>query len=376
MQVPVWAIVIAAVVVFLLALLAVKFGMDLYKKRQLSDQIEQRPEDSVHYAFIVNPSKPNAEKTVSQIHEFFEQRDMEDPLIIETQLDKDGNACAHEALEKGADVVVAAGGDGTVRTAASALAGTNNAFAILPIGTANLFARNMNIPLNDVEAALQVAISHGSRRVDMGRMALLDSGEPDHRHGFLIIAGVGFDAQMIDETDPHLKKNLGWVAYFFGGVKHLLGQKNKADISIQREDGSIATSENVTFRTFMAGNCGQIPGFSLMPEADYGDGLLDFALMDTTGGLMGWASLFGDVVHQTVTRKAGQSPISTNSTIDQAQGVRAELTLSKPILAEVDGDILGETKHVELTVDQRALLVRVPTQPDMSETANIPPVTI
>lgn len=376
MQTPVWVIVVAAIVVVILLLAAARIFYTQRQKRRLTQQIENRREDSVLYAFVINPSKPNAARTTQQILDFCAQRNIADPLIIETQLDKDGNACAQEALERGADVVVAAGGDGTVRTVASALAGTNHAFGIIPIGTANLFARNMNIPLNDVDAALQVAVSHGSRRVDIGRMALLDSDEPDHRHGFLIVAGVGFDAQMIDETDPNLKKNLGWVAYFFGGVKNLFGKKNKATITIERDDGEKISSENVTFRTFMAGNCGEIPGFSLMPTADYGDGLLDFELMDTTGGLIGWASLFGDVVHQTVTRKPGQNPMSTASTIEQTQGVRAELELSRPTLAEVDGDILGETRHLELTVEQRALLVRVPTEPDLSETSMIPPIKI
>ncbi|MCI1901801.1 MAG: diacylglycerol kinase [Bifidobacteriaceae bacterium] len=376
MQIPVWLIVIAAILAVIIVMLLIRLLVSARRRKLLTEQIRKRREDAVSYAFVINPSKPNAAKITQQILDFCKERGIEDPMVIETQLDKDGNACAREALEKGADVVVAAGGDGTVRTAASALAGTGHAFGIIPIGTANLFARNMDIPLNDVRAALQVAVSHGSRRVDMGRMALLDSNEPDHRHGFLIIAGVGFDAQMIDETDPNLKKNLGWVAYFFGGVKHLLGKKNRADITIEQSDGTRSTIDNVAFRTFMAGNCGQIPGFSLMPEADYGDGLLDFELMDTNGGLIGWASLFGDVVHQTVTRKSGQNPLSVNSTIEQVQGSRAELVLSRPTLAEVDGDLLGETRHIELTVDQKALLVRVPTDPDLSETATIPPVRI
>lgn len=376
MQIPVWAIIVAAVVLLVIALLVVRWGIKQYRRNQLSEQIQQRPEDSVRYAFVINPSKPGAEKITERIRNFCSTHSISKPLIIETQLDKNGYVCAKEALNKGADVVVAVGGDGTVRTVASALAGTNHAFAIVPIGTANLFARNMNIPLYDVEGALKVAISHGSRRVDVGRMALLDSKEPEHRHGFLIIAGVGFDAQMIDETDPNMKKNLGWMAYFFSGVKNLFSKKTRGHITIERADGTTATSKDVTFRTFMAGNCGQIPGFSLMPEANYSDGLLDFELLDTDGGIIGWANLFGDVVHQTVTRKSGQSPLSTNSTMEQTQGVRAEVVLDKPTLTEVDGDILGESKHVELSVEKRSLLVRVPTEQDLSETATIPPIKV
>ena len=79
----------------------------------------------------------------------------------------------------------------------------------------------------------------------------------------------------------------------------------------------------------MAGNCGQIPMFSLMPAASYDDGLLDFEIIDTTGGILGWANLFGDVVHQTIIGKPEQNPLSTNSTIEQVQGVSAEITLEK-----------------------------------------------
>ena len=194
----------------------------------------------------------------------------------------------------------------------------------------------------------------------MGRLTILDNEEEDHGHAFLIIAGLGFDAQMIDDTDPELKKNISWLAYFVGAFKHLFAPKYRGSVSITSADGSTHTRTKLTFRTLMAGNCGQIPGFSLMPEAKWDDGILDFEIIDTTGGLIGWANLFGDVLHQTVTGKAQQSPLSTNSTVDQIQGVSAEVRLEKPALAEVDGDILRETSHIRFTVERQALTVRVP----------------
>ena len=264
------------------------------------------------------------------------------------------------ALEQGAQVVVAVGGDGTVRTVASALAGTGQAMGIIPIGTGNLFARNMGIPVGNLDAALAVATSHGSNLVDVGRMFLLDGQDKDHGHAFLIIAGIGFDALMIDDTDPNLKKTVSWLAYFISGAKHLFAPKYTGDISITRPDQVTQTNTSVTFRTFMAGNCGEIPGFSLMPNASWDDGNLDFEIIDTSAGLIGWANLFGDVMHQTITRKASKSPLSTNSTIVQLQGPRAEIKLDDPALAQVDGDILGETRHIALEVERQALNVRVP----------------
>lgn len=350
-------IVIAALVVVAAAVACV---LRLRRRRRLAEVLDRRDDDQVRYAFVINPSKPQADEYRRRIRRYCEERGLTEVQFIDTQLDKSGRVCAQEALANGADVVVAVGGDGTVRTVASALSGTGHALGIVPIGTGNLFARNMGIPVDDVDAALAVATSHGSKLVDMGRLTILDNEQEDHGHAFLIIAGIGFDAQMIDDTDPELKKNISWLAYFTGAFKHLFAPKYRGSVSITSPNGSTHTRTKLTFRTLMAGNCGQIPGFSLMPEASYDDGLLDFELIDTSGGLIGWANLFGDVVHQTVTGKAQQSPLSTNSTIDQVQGVSAEVRLEKPALAEVDGDILRETRHIRFTVERRALTVRVP----------------
>lgn len=353
-------IVLLVIIAVVAVCAAAFFGYRAYKHRTLAEKLDKRDDDQVHYAFIVNPSKPQVEQRKQHIKEFCEAKHLTQIEFIETQLDKDGRACAFEALDHGADVVVAVGGDGTVRTVASALSGTGHALGIVPIGTGNLFARNMGIPVDDIDAALTVATSHGSRLVDVGRLTLLDDETTDHGHAFLIIAGIGFDALMIDDTDPELKKNISWLAYFVSGVKNLFAPKYKGNVTITSAEGSTHSTRGLTFRTFMAGNCGQIPMFSLMPEASYDDGILDYEIIDTSGGLIGWANLFGDVLHQTITGKAQQSPLSTNSTVDQVQGVSAEITLERPVLAQVDGDMLPETKHIRFSVERQALCVRVP----------------
>ena len=356
-------IVLLVIIAVVAVCAAAFFGYRAYKHRTLAEKLDKRDDDQVHYAFIVNPSKPQAEQRKQHIKEFCEAKHLTQIEFIETQLDKDGRACAFEALDHGADVVVAVGGDGTVRTVASALSGTGHALGIVPIGTGNLFARNMGIPVDDIDAALTVATSHGSRLVDVGRLTLLDDETTDHGHAFLIIAGIGFDALMIDDTDPELKKNISWLAYFVGGVKNLFAPKYHGTVTITSADGSTHSRSGLTFRTFMAGNCGEIPMFSLMPSASVDDGILDFEIIDTTGGIIGWTNLFGDIVYQTVTRKPEQNPISINSKVDQIQGISAELTLEKPALAEVDGDILGESQHIRISVERHALIVRVAEVP-------------
>ena len=310
-------LVVAAIVIVAVLIAVIVIALRAQRRRRLAQTLEKRRDDEVQYAFVVNPSKPQATSHKLHIQEFCRAKGLNRIRFYDTQLDKDGRVCALEALEDGADVVIAVGGDGTVRTVASAVSGTGHALGIIPIGTGNLFARNMGIPVDDIDAALTVATSHGSRLVDMGRLTLLDHPEDDHGHAFLIIAGIGFDAAMIDDTDPELKANISWLAYFVGGVKNLFAPKFRGDLTVTSADGSTHTIKRLDFRTVMAGNCGQIPMFSLMPAASYDDGLLDFEIIDTTGGILGWANLFGDVVHQTIIGKPEQNPLSTNSTIEQ-----------------------------------------------------------
>ena len=363
-------LIIAAIAIVVVLIAVIVIALRAQRRRKLAQTLEKRRDDEVQYAFIVNPSKPQAEARRLHIQRFCEAKGLNRIRFYDTQLDKDGRVCALEALEDGADVVIAVGGDGTVRTVASALSGTGHALGIIPIGTGNLFARNMGIPVDDIDAALTVATSHGSRLVDVGRLTLLDDEAADHGHAFLIIAGIGFDAVMIDDTDPELKKNISWLAYFVSGVKNLFAPKYKGDVTITSADGSTHATHGLTFRTFMAGNCGQIPVFSLMPDAVYDDGILDYEIIDTSGGLIGWANLFGDVLHQTITGKAQQSPLSTNSTVDQIQGVSAEIKLEKPVLAQVDGDMLPETQHIRFSVERKSLCVRVPEAPE-ANTSNV-----
>ena len=362
-------LIIAAIAIVVVLIAVIVIALRAQRRRKLAQTLEKRRDDEVQYAFIVNPSKPQAEARRLHIQRFCEAKGLNRIRFYDTQLDKDGRVCALEALEDGADVVLAVGGDGPVRTVASAVSGTGHALGIIPIGTGNLFARNMGVPVDDIDAALTVATSHGSRLVDMGRLTLLDHPEDDHGHAFLIIAGIGFDAAMIDDTNPELKANISWLAYFVGGVKNLFAPKFRGTLTVTSADGSTHTIKNLDFRTVMAGNCGQIPMFSLMPAASYDDGLLDFEIIDTTGGILGWANLFGDVVHQTIIGKPEQNPLSTNSTIEQVQGVSAEITLEKPAKAQVDGDMLPETRHIRFSVDHRALIVRVPDASALEKTA-------
>ena len=141
---PLAAIITIAIIAGVIVLIvAVTFALRARRHKRLSQQLVKRNDDQVHYVFVVNPSKPQAAQRRAHIEQFCRDKGLTDVEFIDTQLDKDGRACAKEALANGADVVVAVGGDGTVRTVASAMSGTGHAMGIIPIGTGNLFARNM-----------------------------------------------------------------------------------------------------------------------------------------------------------------------------------------------------------------------------------------
>ncbi|MBQ1299042.1 MAG: diacylglycerol kinase [Aeriscardovia sp.] len=323
-------------------------------------RIEIREDDqSADYAFIINPSKPRAAKVEETVREFFAQRHMQPPVFINTLIEKDGYACAKEALKRGAKVVVACGGDGTVRTVGSALCGSGVPMGVLPIGTANLFAKNVGLPL-DVKESLRVVVSHGSKKIDMGSMRFLDSQDPDFKHRFLLISGIGTDAEMIGLTNLSLKKYLGWGAYVIGGLKSIITPHYVGDISVEDEEKKIVRFSNVRFRSFLVGNCGKIPLLELMPGASYTDGVLDFKLLDTQKGLLGWAELISGLFYESKSKRSGTPPLNDAFTMREIKGLEASLNLREKAPVELDGDVVGKSSKILIEVEKQALILRVP----------------
>ncbi|MCL2595844.1 MAG: NAD(+)/NADH kinase, partial [Promicromonosporaceae bacterium] len=292
--------------------------------------------------------------------------------IYETTVVDPGTVQAEQALASGAELVIVAGGDGTVRATAKALAESNVPMAVLPIGTGNLLARNLSLPLTSIEEALTVALTGQTRAIDVGWMRVTQTeigldGTPRAGAGvvgdvqpFLVIAGLGFDAAMVTDVDAKLKHRFGWPAYFLAGLRHLHGRRIHAAITL--DDGQRLTTHA---RSVMVGNCGRIPGgFTLLPAAMVDDGVLDVAAIDTRGGLAGWAQLFGTVALQGVSapREGGRGRTSSlkMGRIDHLQARHTRIRVNPAASAQVDGDALGKVTEVEVWVDRQALLVRMP----------------
>ncbi|MGW6003797.1 diacylglycerol/lipid kinase family protein [Oerskovia enterophila] len=400
---------VAAVAISAVALtVAMTVWSQQRRRRRLDPPVvaAEQPDDAGQLiAFVANPSKPaaaNLERTVRQV---CAEADLPEPLWFETTIEDPGVGQTREALARGADIVVAVGGDGTVRAVAEAMVGTGTPMGLIPIGTGNLLARNLDLPITDPEEALRIVVAGADRVIDVGWARVLEYAEPDGgardpartgttgagpagdgdggpatgseadasgppaasdeqpegalagrdtetAHIFLVIAGLGFDAAMVADADATLKAKVGWVAYFVAGIRHLHGRRLRAQI--QLDD---APPVQAKLRTLMVGNCGKLPGgITLLPDAVLDDGILDIAAIDTRGGVVGWAQLFGDVVMQgfgvtnDLPAKIGR--------IDHARAKRVRVRVEGGEQAQVDGDLLGRAVELEAWVEPGGLVVR------------------
>ncbi|WP_454229624.1 diacylglycerol/lipid kinase family protein [Propioniciclava flava] len=185
------------------------------------------------------------------------------PVIATTTPEADGYPQVHEAVAQGARAVVVAGGDGTLREAARALAGTGVELGILPIGTANLFAYNLRLRTRKPLLAVDRALFAPARSVDIGWASwrVLDErghvGEPTPEMPFLVMAGLGHDAATVGATSPRLKQRLGWLSYLASGTRHLFSRPLAMRVSLNNAPG-----RRLTTWTLLVANAGRSPAGS------------------------------------------------------------------------------------------------------------------
>lgn len=264
-----------------------------------------------------------------------------------TRLDPGGGQ-ARSALATGASTVVAYGGDGTVRSVAAQLAGSGVPLGLLPAGTGNLLARNLGIPLTDRDAAADVAFGGRERAIDVGRVEIDVSGEdsPPRRETFLVMAGLGFDAEVMASVHPQLKARVGWWAYVVAGLRIMRGRQTKV---VLRLDEGPPLHRRV--RSVVIGNCGELTGgVRLMPDALIDDGWLDVVIV-SPAGLVGWAAVTGAVL----TRSRWGHPLVEHF---RCRSIRAHA--EKPVEVQLDGDPVGQARVLRASVEHAALVVRSP----------------
>jgi diacylglycerol kinase (ATP) len=300
-------------------------------------------------AVILNPIKTRAEEAKATIQRACLTAGWDEPVFYETTVEDPGFSQARAALAHKPDVVLVGGGDGTVRVVAESLARTGVAMGLIPLGTGNLLARNVDLDVNDLHSNVQTALFGHQRYIDTARMGI-ENSRTGHssEHVFLVIAGIGMDAEVLADTNAGLKKTLGWLAYTEAGMRHLPGRRKKISISL---DGSPDQVRNI--RSILFANCGLVPGgIDFIPQAMIDDGMLDVVVMSPRSAI-GWLLMYVKIMF----KHSGKLPIMT-----VYRSGRVIIKCPEPMPTQLDGDTAGEATKVTVQVEPRSLLVRVKGQ--------------
>ncbi|WP_329274504.1 diacylglycerol kinase family protein [Streptomyces sp. NBC_00691] len=271
------------------------------------------------------------------------------------------------------DLVVACGGDGTVRACADVVAGTGIPLAVVPCGTGNLLARNLGLPLDPV-TALDEAMGGECFGIDVGRVR----GDGLESSRFTVMAGAGFDAAMVRDASPRLKARLGWAAYLLSAARHLRDPRTRVSL---RVDGGRRRRHRA--RMVVVGNVGTLQGgVELLPGARADSGRLDVVLFDPEGAA-GWLAATGHLVSRALRPGSGAWPPRGRTAADAAEtgrrsvaggaltyyrGRRIDIRFAGAQPREIDGDTVPDGRRLTVEAEPGALRVRLPRAPGSSAT--------
>jgi diacylglycerol kinase (ATP) len=308
-------------------------------------------------AIVWNPSKTEKETLEKALADVMDADALGAVWWGETTKEDPGQGMAAAALAAGANLVIVAGGDGTVRAVAEHLAdcSADVDMAIIPLGTGNLFARNLDVPIDDMPAAFTRAMEEQPRNVDVG-WAEMESASGTERHGFVVMAGFGIDAEMIAQTDEKLKDKAGWLAYV-GSLGRALADSDLVRFTLA-EDGRPPRNEEG--HTLMIANCGTLQGgVTLIPDVDPSDGELDYLVLSAEG-LEQWLGTLKTMVwdnglKRLITKK---EDVTSTDSVQHSRATKLAVTLPEARPFEIDGEEVGETSAFTVTIQPSAIRVR------------------
>ncbi|MFB2585268.1 diacylglycerol/lipid kinase family protein [Herbiconiux liukaitaii] len=312
-------------------------------------------------AIVVNPAKVDV-TTLRRVVERAETIHGWAPSTwFPTAAADDGRGAVRDAAELRPELILVAGGDGTLRSAAEELSGSGIPLGLLAVGTANLFARELRLPLNDLAAAVEIAFTGRNRPIDVGVVEFERPDGEKETKAFLVMTGIGVDAHMAAHTNEALKRRIGWLAYTDPIARSVFGNR-QFDLVYRLDDKpEVATRAH----TVIVGNSGSLPaGLLLLPAATVDDGLLD-AVVFRPGRGSGWTNIgyrltFNRLLHRTRVGRQLVRLTPRSRAIRWAQATRMSVRFDTPQEIQLDGDPSGTVVGAVITVQHHGLLIRAP----------------
>ena len=264
------------------------------------------------------------------------------PAWYTTTVEDPGRSMAEQAAISGAELVIVCGGDGTVRTVCAELAGTGVSVGVVPAGTGNLLARNLGIPLF-LQAAVDVALNGQDRAIDLVKVSGDDIPEDEH---YMVMAGMGFDAAIMEGANEQIKARVGWLAYVVSGLRNLMFPAVRLEVSV---DGGEWSRHRA--RTVVIGNVGYLQaGMPLLPDAAIDDGVLDVVILHPRQ-FLSWIPLAVRVLSK------GKR---LDEMLDRKTGRKVSIRAAHDTPRQLDGDPIGAGRELHAECVHGRLLVRVP----------------
>ncbi|WP_329108815.1 diacylglycerol kinase family protein [Micromonospora sp. NBC_01699] len=310
----------------------------------MSQRSDTSSDGGLRSAVVVNPTKVDVDQLRDTVTRALADAGWPEPSWYETTVNDPGRGQTRQAVEAGAEVVFVCGGDGTILSCVNALVGTDVAMAVLPVGTGNLLAANLGLS-GDVAGGIEIALERGRRLLDVGVVG---------DQVFTVMAGMGFDAQMLAATSETTKARIGWPAYLVGAVRHLRDRPMRVVIRIDDD-----APRRRRARTVLVANVGRLQGgVRLLADAEPDDGYLDVAIL-TPRTVRHWAVLIWAVV-----AKRERVP-----RMEVFRCRRVQITSNRRQPRQLDGDLITPEKALRAHVRPKALWLCVPRPaeaPDLS----------
>lgn len=278
---------------------------------------------------IINPASGQPKPVLHTLNKVFYPAGVDWEISL-TKKSGDAEHMARAAVESGADVVAAYGGDGTVMEVARGVMGSEVPMAILPGGTANLMSVELEIP-KDLTAAAQIILN------DDSRIKLVDMGQIGETY-FMLRIGLGIAAQKVELADREMKDKYGILAYSIAALQAIKDAKQvQYKFSL---DGEEVGAEGITCLVDNAGNFG-VSGFKAHKDISVDDGLLDVILIR-------------DRSFQTVvaTGKGSREATPSSDSYFHWQAKEIRIEADPPQNYQVDGEIGGQTPILIKTVPE------------------------